>query len=82
MTYANSSANSRPKDWVGKCTQCNLWRTTDHTIINRISGARFCMFDGAPIHLKCTSCQNEDKKECSHCGGTGMSYPPTPIGGK
>ena len=63
--------------WVGKCTKCNLWRTADHTIINRITGSRFCMFDGAPVHLKCESCMTKDTKLCEDCGGTGMDYPPT-----
>ena len=78
MSYAKSSPTKRRvSDWVGKCTKCGLWRTADHTIINRVSGSRFCMFDGAPIHLKCESCITEDTKLCEDCGGTGMDYPPT-----
>jgi len=82
-TYGGDSMSQRESfkinqsGWVGKCTKCNLWRTADHTIINRITGSRFCMFDGAPIHLKCESCMTKDTKLCEDCGGTGMDYPPT-----
>lgn len=80
MSRVKASHGSKRADWVGRCTKCSMWRTTEHTIINRLTGARFCMFDGHPIHLRCVTCMggtnSKAENDCSDCGGTGMGRKP------
>ena len=69
------SRNSTPDEWVGKCTQCGMWRTREHTIVNRLTSERFCIFDGALIQQGCATCNRTGKDEdgeCIKCNGVGM----------
>ena len=75
MSRVRKSRSSKPDDWVGKCTQCGMWRTKEHTIVNRLTSDRFCIFDGAIIQQGCSECNRTGKIEgieCVKCNGTGM----------
>lgn len=75
MSVIRRSRNSQPADWVGKCTKCGMWRTREHTIVNRTRGERYCIFDGGLIHEGCGYCNRTGKingKPCIKCNGIGM----------
>jgi len=80
--WVRASNNSTPADWVGKCTRCGTWRTQAHTIINRTTSDRFCMFDGGAIQIKCVECCGSGKlngMKCEGCNGLGMNAKPQII---
>ncbi len=80
--WVRASNNSKPSDWVGKCVRCKTWRTAEHTIINRVTGDRYCMFDGGAIQVKCSACNGSGKVQsivCLRCNGTGMDIKPVEI---
>ena len=69
------------KEWVGKCNDCNKWRTNHDTHKkatarddegNLTSFVLACDFCSYPIQRKC--CANG----CPSCGGSGMHPKPSP----
>ena len=76
MTSVRHSRHTTPKDWVGRCTQCKIWRSKEHTVIDQVSQKRFCLFDGAVIQEACGYCNRSGKDgrdKCLKCNGSGMS---------
>ncbi len=75
MTSIRRSRHATPKNWVGKCTACKIWRSKEHTIIDQKTQKRYCLFDGAVIQQGCGYCNRTGKDngtECIKCNGSGM----------